>query len=150
MPAYAAGAAPYLLRHRANGCLYQSGNLDDLTRQTLFLLTHSGRAAPNGRRRLRHHDSAVEPEAAAEWLLTLCRCILAGNPHPSSIPTVPAARLPFCRTGGSHERREACGQRRLDHRRKNSPGSFALGGKHDRRQAPGARRLWRNPITPPP
>lgn len=37
---HAAGAAPYLLRHRANGCLYQSGNLDDLTRQTLFLLTH--------------------------------------------------------------------------------------------------------------
>ncbi len=37
------------------------------------------------------------PEAAAERLLTLCRCILAGNPHPklySDGPCSPAPILP--------------------------------------------------------
>lgn len=94
---HAAGAAPYLLRHRANGCLYQSGNLDDLTRQTLFLLTH-----PEEQRRMgaAAHDTMTQlwnPEAAAERLLTLCRCILAGNPHPklySDGPCSPAPILP--------------------------------------------------------
>lgn len=43
------------------------------------------------------------PEVAAERLLTLCRCILPEIPVPSSIQTAPAARLPFCRIGGSHE-----------------------------------------------
>ena len=73
------------------------------------------------------------PEAAAERLLTLCRCILAGNPHPKLYSDGPCSPAPILPDGGSHERREACGQRRLDHRRKKFSWLFLRGGKHDRR-----------------
>lgn len=94
---HAAGAAPYLLHHRENGCLYQSGNLDDLTRQAVFLLTH-----PEEQRRMgaAAYDTMTQlwnPETAAERLLTLCRCILAGNPRPrlyTDGPCSPAPILP--------------------------------------------------------
>ena len=94
---HAAGAAPYLLRHRANGCLYQSGNLDDLTRQTLFLLTHPEEQRRMGRRRLRHHDSAVEPGGGCGAAPDPMPVHLAGNPHPklySDGPCSPAPILP--------------------------------------------------------
>ena len=92
---HAVGAAPSLLRHRENGCLYQSGNLDDLTRQVTFLLTHSEEQRRMGAAAYDTMTRLWNPEVAAERLLTLCRCILAGNPRPKLYSDGPCSPAPI-------------------------------------------------------
>lgn len=75
----AAGATPYLVRNRKNGCVYQSADIDALVETVQNLLGDPCKAQAMGREACRTMRGLWNPENAAQRLMVLCEQLLTGN-----------------------------------------------------------------------
>lgn len=68
---HAVGAVPFLLRHRENGLIFQSGDFEDLKNQTIWLLQEQNRIERLGRQACETILHTWNAEHAAEVVLKL-------------------------------------------------------------------------------
>ena len=75
----AIGAVPYLARHRENGMIYPSGNVDELYEQVKYLLDHPAEQKRLGTEAYRTITEEWNAEIAAERFVALAQQILTGK-----------------------------------------------------------------------
>ena len=78
----AIGSVPYLLRSGENGLTYASGDVDELYRQTAYLLDHPQEQRRLGTAAFHTITEQWNAETAADRLLQLAQQIMAGEKHP--------------------------------------------------------------------
>ena len=79
---HAIGAVPFLVKDGENGLIYKSGDVDDLYNKVKFLLDNNRERKRLGKNAYTTMAQEWNAENAAQKLLQLCKCLLAGEKHP--------------------------------------------------------------------
>ena len=93
----AIGAVPYLLRHKENGCVYRSGDVDGLARQIRELLEDKEESRKLGAAAYRTVAEQWNGEIAARRLIHLTEKLLAGEKRPVLYQEGPCSSAPTIR-----------------------------------------------------
>lgn len=93
----AIGSVPYLLRHKENGCVYHSGNAEELARQIRELLEDKRLCRQLGEAAYRTISEQWNPEIAAGRLICLAEKLLAGEKRPALYENGPCSPAPMIR-----------------------------------------------------
>ena len=93
----AIGAVPYLLRHKENGCVYHSGDVDGLARQIRELLENKEESRKLGAAAYRTVAEQWNGEIAARRLIHLTEKLLAGEKRPELYEDGPCSPAPTIR-----------------------------------------------------
>lgn len=75
----AIGSTPYLIEHRVTGCIFQSGNIDSLESEVLWLIENRGEMARIREKSYNVFSKFWTPEHAALSLLQLIDCLMKGK-----------------------------------------------------------------------
>lgn len=86
------GAVPYLMKHRQNGLIYPSGNVDALYEQVKYLLDNPAEQERLGRAAYETMTGLWNADVAAERLLALSEHLLAGEKHPDLYAEGPCSK----------------------------------------------------------
>lgn len=86
------GSVPFLMKHRENGLVYHSGNVDELFEKVKYLLDHPNEQERLGRAAYETITGEWNAEVAAKRLITLSEHLLAGEKHPDLYQTGPCSR----------------------------------------------------------
>lgn len=89
---HAIGAVPYLMRHKENGLIYHSGNVDELYENVKYLLDNPAEQERLGRAAYETIVGEWNAETAAERLVALSQRILDGDKQPDLFETGPCSR----------------------------------------------------------
>lgn len=81
---HACGATPYLINDGVNGFIYPYGDLDAMTTQLQKLLDSPALRAEMGLKAYETIRDMWSPKQAAQRLIALCECLLAGAPPTES------------------------------------------------------------------
>ena len=76
---HAAGAVPFLIRHKENGLIYESGNVADLTDDLRTVLTDRAYREKIGDAAYKTIADEWNPECAGKRLVNLCKAVLSGD-----------------------------------------------------------------------
>lgn len=87
-----AGAVPYLIQHKKNGLVYQSGLTEQLISAIQFLLEQPEQQQKYGRNAYKTIAEEWNAEVAAERFIHLVSHILAGDKRPDLYATGPCSR----------------------------------------------------------
>lgn len=94
---YAIGAVPYLVKHKENGLIYHSGNIDELYENVTYLLDNPAEQERLGRAAYETIVGEWNAETAAERLVGLSQKILDGEKQPDLFETGPCSRAEIIR-----------------------------------------------------
>lgn len=89
---HAIGAVPYLMKHRENGLVYHSGNVDELYEKVKYLLDNPGEQEWLGCAAYETIIGLWNAEVAAQRLITLSEHLLAGEKYPDLYEDGPCSR----------------------------------------------------------
>ena len=89
---HAIGAVPYLVKHKENGLIYHSGNIDELYENVKYLLDNPAEQERLGRAAYETIVGEWNAETAAERLVALSQKILDGEKQPDLFETGPCSR----------------------------------------------------------
>ncbi len=89
---HAIGSVPFLIKHRENGMIYYSGNMDELYEHVKYLLDHPAEQERLGKAAYETITGAWNAETAAERLVALSKHLLSGEKYPDLYPTGPCSR----------------------------------------------------------
>ena len=89
---HAIGSVPYLMKHRKNGLVYRSGNVDELYEKVKYLLDHPEEQERLGQAAYETITGEWNAEVAAERLIALSEHLIAGEKHPNLYQTGPCSR----------------------------------------------------------
>ena len=73
------GSVPFLIEDGVNGCIFQSENIDDLTKKVRFLLDYPAKRIDIARNAVRTMRSTWSPANAARQFLLLVSALLTGD-----------------------------------------------------------------------
>lgn len=89
---HAIGAVPYLIKHKENGLIYHSGNIDELCKNVKYLLDNPAEQERLGRAAYETIVGEWNAETAAERLVALSKKILDGEKQPDLFEKGPCSR----------------------------------------------------------
>ncbi|MGM9670808.1 MAG: glycosyltransferase family 4 protein [Oscillospiraceae bacterium] len=91
------GSVPYLIQDGENGLVYHSGNLDQLTKKTRWLLDHPQQQFQLGEAAYHTISDLWNAEVAAKRFVQLAQAILDGEPSPDLFENGPCSRAEVIR-----------------------------------------------------
>lgn len=94
---HAIGAVPYLVKHKENGLIYHSGNIDELYENVKYLLDNPAEQERLGRAAYETIVGEWNAETAAERLVALSQKILDGEKQPDMFEAGPCSRAEIIR-----------------------------------------------------
>lgn len=86
------GSVPYLMKHRENGLIYKSGDVDGLYAHVKYLLDNPGEQERLGRAAYETITGLWNAEIAAQRLIALSEHLLAGEKYPDLFEDGPCSR----------------------------------------------------------
>lgn len=89
---HAIGSVPYLMKHRQNGLIYHSGDVDALFEHVKYLLDNPEEQMRLGTAAYETITSLWNAEVAAQRLMTLSEHLLAGEKYPDLYEDGPCSR----------------------------------------------------------
>ena len=89
---HAIGSVPYLMKHRENGLIYKSGDVDGLYAHVKCLLDNPDEQERLGRAAYETITGLWNAEVAAQRLMTLSEHLLAGEKYPDLFEDGPCSR----------------------------------------------------------
>lgn len=89
---HAIGSVPFLIKHRENGMIYHSGNVDELYENVKYLLDHPAEQERLGRAAYETIVGEWNAETAAERLLDLSKQLLSGEKYPDLYRSGPCSK----------------------------------------------------------
>lgn len=89
---HAIGAVPYLMKHRQNGLIYKSGDVDGLYKKVKYLLDNPGEQERLGCAAYETITGLWNEEVAAQRLVILSEHLLSGEKHPDLFEDGPCSR----------------------------------------------------------
>lgn len=89
---HAIGSVPYLLKDGENGCIYESGNLEELYHKVKYLLDNPDKQTKFGMAAYRTVTEEWNAEAVAERFVNLVEHILAGEKYPDLYEDGPCSK----------------------------------------------------------
>ena len=92
MASHAVGAVPYLIKHQHNGLIYHSGDVEELYESIRYFLDNPAEQSRFGRNAYETIINQWNSEIAAERLVKLSECLLAGGIHPDLFAEGPCSK----------------------------------------------------------
>lgn len=89
---HAIGSVPFLIKHRENGMIYHSGNMDELYEHVKYLLDHPAEQKRMGQAAYETIVGEWNAEIAAERLVQLAEHLLSGEKYPDLFESGPCSR----------------------------------------------------------
>ena len=89
---HAIGAVPYLMKHKENGLIYKSGDVDGLYAHVKYLLDNPDEQERLGRAAYETITGLWNAEVAAQRVITLSEHLLAGEKYPDLFEEGPCSR----------------------------------------------------------
>lgn len=89
---HAVGAVPYLIKHQHNGLIYHSGDVEELYESIRYFLDNPAEQSRFGRNAYETIINQWNSEIAAERLVKLSECLLAGGIHPDLFAEGPCSK----------------------------------------------------------
>lgn len=96
---HAIGSVPYLMKHRQNGLIYHSGDVDALFEHVKYLLDNPEEQMRLGTAAYETITGLWNAEVAAQRLMTLSEHLLAGEKYPDLYEDGPCSRAEIVKDG---------------------------------------------------
>ena len=89
---HSAGSTHYLIKHKENGLIYTSGNIDDLYNKVKYLLNDPAEQKKLGASAYNTITDEWNAQTAAQRLVRLFKAVLDGEKSPDLYPSGPCSK----------------------------------------------------------